>query len=162
MHDHKGLQAASGVRQRLHRVRARQVVLATGAFERPLVFAHNDIPGVMQASSVSTYINRYAVAPGNRLVLATNNDNAYQTAIDWHTSGREVVAVVDSRPAANGTVVERALALGIKVFFAHGLIEAVGRKRVRQALIAPINQQGTRVVGPSESLRCDLIATSGG
>ena len=160
--DHKGLQAASGVRQRLHRVRAKQVVLATGAFERPLVFAHNDIPGVMQASAVSTYINRYAVAPGNRLVLATNNDNAYQTAIDWHTSGREVVAVVDSRPAANGTLVGRALALGIKVFFAHGLIEAVGRKRVRQALIAPINQQGTEVVGPTESLRCDLIATSGG
>ncbi len=66
--DHLGLTAAQGVRQRMHRVRAAQVVLATGAFERPLVFAHNDIPGVMLASSVSTYVNRYGVAPGNKLV----------------------------------------------------------------------------------------------
>ena len=60
--DHLGLSAAVGSRQRLHRVRAKRVILATGAFERPLVFAHNDIPGVMQASSVSTYINRYGDA----------------------------------------------------------------------------------------------------
>ena len=99
--DHLGLSAGNGrqVRQRMHRVRAKQVVLATGAFERPLVFAHNDIPGVMQASSVSTYVNRYGVAPGSKLILATTNDNAYQTAIDWHTAGGEVVAVVDSRQA---------------------------------------------------------------
>ena len=103
--DHLGISAASGSRQRLHRVRAKRVILATGAFERPLVFAHNDIPGVMQASSVSTYINRYGVAPGNRMVLFTTNDNAYQTAIDWHRAGRAVVAVVDSRSAPSGEIV---------------------------------------------------------
>ena len=106
--DHLGISAASGSRQRLHSVRAKRVILATGAFERPLVFAHNDIPGVMQASSVSTYINRYGVAPGNRMVLFTTNDNAYQTAIDWHRTGRTIVAVIDSRSAPRGQLVERA------------------------------------------------------
>jgi sarcosine oxidase subunit alpha len=85
-------------------VRAKRVILATGAFERPLVFAHNDIPGVMQASSVSTYINRYGVAPGNKWCCFTTNDNAYQTAIDWHRAGRAVVAVVDCRAAPEGEI----------------------------------------------------------
>ncbi|MBT6693684.1 MAG: sarcosine oxidase subunit alpha family protein [Porticoccaceae bacterium] len=160
--DHLGISTASGPRQRMHRVRASQVVLATGAFERPLVFAHNDIPGVMLASSVSTYVNRFGVAPGNRLVLATTNDNAYQTALDWHYIGRTVVAVVDSRTGPNGDLVEQVRALGIQILEGHGLIEAVGSKRVRKALVAPINIEGTKVTGSVQVIACDLIASSGG
>ena len=63
--DHRRLTAQSGApRQRLHRVRARQVILATGAIERPLVFGNNDVPGVMLAGAVRTYLNRYGVAAG--------------------------------------------------------------------------------------------------
>ena len=162
--DHLGLSAGNGrqVRQRMHRVRAKQVVLATGAFERPLVFAHNDIPGVMQASSVSTYVNRYGVAPGSKLILATTNDNAYQTAIDWHTAGRDVVAVVDSRQSPNGELVEQARALGIQIEVGHGVIEAKGGKRVRAAMVAPLNESGSAITGEVKRLPCDLIATSGG
>lgn len=160
--DHLGISSASGPRQCMHRVRAAQVVLATGAFERPLVFAHNDIPGVMLASSVSTYVNRFGVAPGSRLVLATTNDNAYQTAIDWHHAGRSVVSVVDSRTSPRGQLVEQVRALGIQILEGHGLIEAVGGKRVRKALVAPINPEGSKVTGPVQSLACDLIASSGG
>ena len=160
--DHLGISAASGSRQRLHRVRAKRVILATGAFERPLVFAHNDIPGVMQASSVSTYINRYAVAPGQRMVLFTTNDNAYQTAIDWHRTGRAVVAVVDSRPAPNGQIVQDVKDLGILVIAGSAVIEAQGGKRVKRALIAPLNADGTQITGAVQKLVCDLIACSGG
>ena len=160
--DHLGISSASGPRQCMHRVRAAQVVLATGAFERPLVFAHNDIPGVMLASSVSTYVNRFGVAPGSRLVVATTNDNAYQTAIDWHHAGRSVVSVVDSRTGPSGDLVEQVRALGIQILEGHGLIEAVGGKRVRKALVAPINPEGSKVTGPVQSLACDLIASSGG
>ena len=160
--DHLGLTSAHQVRQRIHRVRAAQVVLATGAFERPLVFAHNDIPGVMLASSVSTYVNRYGVAPGNKLVLFTTNDNAYQTALDWHQTGREVVAVIDTRAEPSGDIVAAVKALGIDVIAGHGLIEAQGRKRVKRALIAPINRAGTEVSGAVRALDCDLIACSGG
>ena len=160
--DHLGITSAAGTRQRLHRVRAKRVVLATGAFERPLVFAHNDIPGVMQASSVSTYINRYGVAPGKKLVLFTTNDNAYQTAIDWHNAGRTVVAIVDSRANPSGDLVAVAKALAIEVLAAHGVIEAVGGKRVKRALVAPLSETGAEIVGPVRSLDCDLIASSGG
>ncbi len=160
--DHLALTAQSGSRQRLHRVRAKQVVLATGAFERPLVFAHNDIPGVMQASSVSTYVNRYGVAPGNKMLLFTTNDNAYQTAIDWHNTGRSVVAVVDSRANPNGEIVSAVKALGIQIMAGHGVIEAQGGKRVKRALVAPLNAEGTEIIGPVKTLSCDLIASSGG
>ena len=82
----------------MHRVRAKWVVLATGAHERPLVFANNDVPGCMVAGAVSTYINRYGVVPGNELVLMTTNDNGYQAAY-W--TGRmpavSVAAIVDTR-----------------------------------------------------------------
>jgi NADPH-dependent 2,4-dienoyl-CoA reductase/sulfur reductase-like enzyme len=84
-------------RQRLHRIRAGQVILATGALARIPVFANNDRPGVMLASSVSTYITRYAVAPGQRMVLFACADAAYQTALDWLDAGLEVVAVIDPR-----------------------------------------------------------------
>ena len=160
--DHLGITASSGPRQYMHKVRAKQVVLATGAFERPLVFAHNDIPGVMQASSVSTYINRFSVAPGNKLVLATSNDNAYRTAIDWHNAGREVVAIIDSRYSPNGDLVVKAESMGIKIYDGHGLIEARGGKCVKSALIAPLSIGGTEVIGAVSQLACDLIATSGG
>ena len=160
--DHLGLKAACGPRQCMHRVRAKQVILATGAFERPLVFAHNDIPGVMQASSVSTYVNRFGVAPGQKLVLATNNDNAYRTALDWQSAGRHVVAVVDSRASPSGELVARVRELGIQVLDGCGVIEAKGSKRVRSALVAPLNSEGTQVVGAVQNLACDLIASSGG
>ena len=160
--DHVGLTAITGSRQRLHRVRAKQVVLATGAIERPLVFAHNDVPGVMLASSVSTYIQRYAVIPGQTLLLSTTNDGAYQTAIDWHQAGRHVAAIVDSRPQVNGPLIKTAKQLGIHVISGHAVIEALGKKRVTGAIIAPINSTGSALTGTPKTLACDLIASSGG
>ena len=160
--DHLGPGNVGGARQRLHRVRARQAVLATGAIERPLVFANNDLPGVMLASSVSAYVNRYAVAPGDRLVLFTTNDNAYRTAFDWQRVGREVVAVVDARRHPEGALVRSASEAGIEVIPGHGVIEAAGRRRVNGAVIAPLDVPGNVLAGPARQLDCDLIACSGG
>jgi len=160
--DHLGPAHGGGSRQRLHRVRARQAVLATGAIERPLVFANNDLPGVMLASSVSAYVNRYAVAPGDRLVLFTTNDGAYQTAMDWQRIGREVVAVVDARQHPEGALVQSAMEAGIDVIPGHGVIEALGRARVGSAVIAPLDHDSDTLTGPSRQLQCDLIAVSGG
>ena len=69
-------------RQRIWHIRANQVVLAPGAHERPLVFENNDRPGIMLASAVRTYLNRYAVAAGQRVVISTTNDSAYALAAD--------------------------------------------------------------------------------
>src|SRR6185369_10620719 len=95
-----------GPRERIWRVRAREVVLATGAIERPLVFANNDRPGVMLASAVSAFMNRYGVQPGTRAVVFTNNDSAYRTALRLVSAGIEVAAIVDSRPTAQGDLPE--------------------------------------------------------
>ena len=150
-------------RQRLHRIRAQETVLATGAVERPLVFAGNDLPGVMLASAVSVYVNRYAVAPGERLLLATTNDNAYRAALDWQRAGREVVAVLDARPAPSGALPEAARAVGIAVWPGHGLMEARGgADGVRRALAAPLSADSNTLAGPPRGFECDLVATSGG
>ncbi|TMD80684.1 MAG: FAD-binding protein [Chloroflexi bacterium] len=82
---------------RLWQIRARQVVLATGAHERPLVFANNDRPGILLAGAVRTYLNRYGVAPGTRGVVFTNNDTTAPLASDLRSAGIAVAAIIDIR-----------------------------------------------------------------
>lgn len=74
-----------------------RVILATGCLERPIAFAHNDRPGVMLSGAVRTYVRRFGVVPGKRVVIATNNDDAYQTAVAVKAAGGKVVAILDSR-----------------------------------------------------------------
>jgi len=161
--DHLSDQAANGqIRQRMHRVRAKWVVLATGCHERPLVFGNNDLPGIMLASAVSTYIRRYAVAPGKKLILMTTNDAAYQTAFDWADVGREVVAIVDTRANPTGACVAIAKERGLKVITGSAMIEAKGDRRVIGGLIAEINAAGDEVTGDFEAYQADIVASSGG
>ncbi|GIS15159.1 MAG: hypothetical protein CM15mP117_05910 [Alphaproteobacteria bacterium] len=74
-------------KQRLWKVRASKVILATGAIERPLVFSGNDLPGIMLSAAIRTYINRYEVLSGRRAIIFTNNDDAYFTALAIHKAG---------------------------------------------------------------------------
>ncbi len=151
-----------GVRERLWRVRARQVVLAQGSFERPLVYCNNDRPGVMLASAVSTYIHRYAVLPGRRAVVFTNNDSAYRAAIDLADAGAEVTAIVDSRPGGAGELGARAQALQIPVLAGHVVCDVAGRRRVRGAGIARWDGDCWDTVRSTIRIDCDLVAMSGG
>ncbi|WGI25861.1 sarcosine oxidase subunit alpha family protein [Halomonas alkaliantarctica] len=150
------------VRARLHRVRAGQVILSTGAHERPLVYAGNDVPGNLLAGAVSTYIRRYGVAPGRKLVLSTSNDYGYRAALDWKESGCEVVAIVDAREAPAGDWVDAARAQGIKIITGSAVIEAKGSNRVTAARVAKIDIEAFKVSGPVQELACDTIASSGG
>lgn len=150
------------VRSRMHRVRAGQVILATGAHERPLVYAGNDVPGNLLASAVSTYIRRYGVVPGRQLVLSTSNDDGYRAALDWKEAGCEVVAVVDAREAPAGDWVDAARAQGIKIITGSAVIEVKGSNRVTAARVAKIDIGAYRVSGPVQELACDTIASSGG
>ena len=149
-------------RHRLWKLRAKQVVLATGAIERPLVFADNDRPGVMLASACQAYVNRYAVKPGRRAVVFTNNDSAYGAAIDMRRAGVEVTAVVDLRDQPEGTLTDRAEAEGIKVLAGHAVIGTRGTRRISGVKVAPLNAEGDRVFGAGELIDCDLLAVSGG
>jgi sarcosine oxidase, subunit alpha len=161
--DHLGDRAAKGMaRQRMHRVRAQWVILATGALERPLVFANNDIPGSMLASAVTTYIERYAVVPGNELVLMTSNDDAYRCALAWAAAGRKVVAIVDSRASAEGDLVKQAQARGIRILFGSAVYEAEGSTRIKRVRVSGISADGKRLTGNTEAFNCDTVASSGG
>lgn len=150
------------VRQRMHRVRTKWTVLATGAHERPLVFGNNDIPGVMLASAVSVYLNRYGVAAGNDLVLMTTNDYAYQAALDWADSGRNVVAIVDTRSNPQGERVAQARERGLNIMTGSAVIDVKGSTRVKGAVIASIDTKGEKVTGTAATYACDTIASSGG
>ncbi|MDW5376364.1 sarcosine oxidase subunit alpha family protein [Halomonas sp. HP20-15] len=156
------LEGRRQTRSRLHRVRAGRVVLASGAHERPLVYAGNDVPGNLLAGAVSSYIRRYGVVPGSKLVLSTSNDHGYRAALDWFDAGREVVAIVDARANPEGELVERARAAGLKIIAGSAVIEAKGANRVSAARVAPIDVDGFRVIGEIKELTCDTIASSGG
>ncbi|WP_324732799.1 sarcosine oxidase subunit alpha [Pseudomonas paeninsulae] len=161
--DHLGDAAPMGeVRQRLHRVRAKRVVLAAGAHERPLVYGNNDVPGNMLAGAVSTYVRRYGVAPGKQLVLSTTNDYAYRVALDCLEAGIKVVAIADARSNPKGAWVEEARAKGLRVLTGSAVIEVRGSKRVSAARVAAIDPQAHKVTSPGEWLECDLVASSGG
>ncbi|MGA0264554.1 MAG: sarcosine oxidase subunit alpha family protein [Lysobacterales bacterium] len=148
----------AAVAQRLWRVRAEQVVLAQGAFERPLVFPNNDLPGIMLASAVSTYIRRYAVRPGQRLVVFTNNDSGYQAAIDWATADGQVEAIVDCREDSEGDLPRQAQSMGLRVISGAVVSGARGRSGLSGLEVASLAGPG----GSNQRLACDTLAVSGG
>jgi len=146
--------ATPGVFQRSWRVRARQVVIATGAMERPLVFDDNDRPGVMLASAVQTYIHRYAVAPGKRAVVFANNSSAYDVAADMVAAGIVVEGIVDVRTLVPAAALARVP--GVAVYPGHVVAGTKGRHQLRAVRVRPV------AGGPERRIACDLLATSGG
>ena len=161
--DHLGPAAPPGLpRQRLWKVRARQVVLATGAHERPLVFANNDRPGVMLASAVQTYVNRYAVRPGSRAVVVTNNDSAYAAALDLADAGVTIAALADLRPDPQGPLVTRVRDRGIEVLAGRAVVDTQGGRRLQAVEVGQIDDGARIVLGAPRRIACDLLCVSGG
>jgi sarcosine oxidase subunit alpha len=154
--------APGAPRERLWRVRSKQVVLAQGAIERPLVFCNNDRPGIMLASAVSQCIERYAVCPGQRAVIFTNNDSAYHTAITLHHAGAAVAAIVDSRAGGAGAVHAEVERLGIVVFKGHIVCDVSGKSVLQEVAIAAWSGDPAKTVEVSIRIACDLLAMSGG
>ena len=148
-------------RQRLWKVRARQVVLATGAHERPLVFRNNDRPGVMLASAAQSYVNRFAARPGNEAVVFTNNDSAYSAASDLTDAGVRCT-VVDVRPEPSDEDRNAARKKGIEVLVGHAVVSAEGGKRVTGVEVAPLNASASGYAEVPRNLKCDLLLMSGG
>lgn len=146
--------ASAGVFQRTWRVRAGQVVICSGAIERPLVFHDNDRPGVMLASAVQTYLHRYAVLPGRRAVVFTNNSSAYEVAADLLAAGIAVAAVVDARPSVPPEAAARVP--GVDVLAGHVVAATRGRLALRGVHVRP------RAGGATRFIACDLLPVSGG
>ena len=142
-------------RQTLWRTRARQVVLATGAIERPLVFPDNDRPGILLAAAARAYLNQYAVRPGGQAVVVTNNCSAYDTAADLAASGVEVIAIADLRFSVPAAALDRAPA-DTRVIAGTTVVGTRGR---RQGLRSVTIRGGD---GQALDLPCDLLCVSGG
>lgn len=147
-----------GPRHRLWRIRAKQIVTATGAIERPLSFAANDLPGVLLASAVRDYVVNYGVSIGDRTIVVTNSDDAYRTAIVLKEAGLDVPAIIDARTAANGALIDRARALGIRVEMGKGIAKVKGGKRVTGVALCAQAGEGAVL----EEIACDCVAMSGG
>jgi sarcosine oxidase, subunit alpha len=141
--DHLAAPPEGAPRERLWRVRARRVVLAQGALEKPLVFDGKDRPGVMIAGAADTYLGRYGVAVGRREMVATCHDSAWGAAFALARAGVEVPAIVDLRGEVARALLERARALGIEVLAGWTVTGTSGRLRVRSARINPL--QGGRM-----------------
>ncbi|MGR3376229.1 sarcosine oxidase subunit alpha family protein [Salipiger abyssi] len=154
--DHKP--GARGPRHRLWRIRCKQILAATGAIERPLSFAGNDVPGVMLASALRDYVVNYGVSAGDRTVVVTNNDDGYRTAIALKQAGLDVPAILDARPLGGGALMAEARALGIRVEPGRGIAKVLGGKRVTG--VATCLQAGEGAV--LEEIPCDAVAMSGG
>ncbi|WP_259782279.1 sarcosine oxidase subunit alpha family protein [Aestuariispira ectoiniformans] len=160
--DHLGPQDNTDIpRQRFWQIRAKEVVIAQGSVERPMLFGDNDRPGVMLASAVRTYINRFGVLPGREVVVFTNNDSAYRTAIDAVAAGA-TVHVVDTRKGPKGALVEKARSLGVDVHDNCGVIGTCGKKKVTGVDVMELNEAGDGVVGSSFHLSADIVAMSSG
>ncbi|MBT8087419.1 MAG: sarcosine oxidase subunit alpha family protein [Gammaproteobacteria bacterium] len=159
--DHLSKVERSGARERLWRVRAKQAVLAQGAFERPLVFCNNDRPGILLASAVSTYLNRFAVCPGERAVVFTNNSSAYQAAADLQAAGAEVV-IVDSRRAVPQAAARKAEHAGVTLLSGHVVVDTKGGKHIKAVRIGKWAGDGGDTVAGTITIDCDLLAMSGG
>jgi sarcosine oxidase subunit alpha len=147
-------------RERMWHLRAGEVVLATGAIERPLVFPENDRPGIMVAEAARAYVNRWAVLPGRRAVVATACDSAYRAALDLAAAGVEIAVIADLRPDPSGPLVDAARAAGIRVEPSTSVSGTRGRLRVKEAHLSRIAADGT--AGASEPVACDLLLMSGG
>lgn len=150
---------------RLYKLRAKAIVVATGVIEQPSVFRNNDLPGVMFASAAQRLIRLYGVKPGNRAVILAANDAAYGAALDLQEVGIAVSAIVDLRANPASTELSRAAkGAGIEIIAGHAIKEAIAaphKMGVRGAIIAPIVGEG-QLGANTRNLECDLILMSVG
>jgi sarcosine oxidase subunit alpha len=139
------------IRERLWRIRADRIVLATGAFERPLLFPDNDRPGVMLAGAVERYAAHYGVACGRRVVVATACDGGYGVADSLRNAGVDVAAIVDARMSPAAPALD-----GVPVRANHAVVAVAGKRAVTGVTIADL------ATNARERIDCDCIAVSGG
>jgi sarcosine oxidase, subunit alpha len=148
--DHLDSLPADMPRERLWQVRARNVVIAAGAVERPLIFPGNDLPGIMLAGAAHSYLHRYGVRVGSKVVIVTCNDDAYQTALDLQAAGTQVAAIADVRAASDGPLASAVRGAGINILNNATVQGTRGDQRI------------TGVVLGSTDLDCDALLMSGG
>ena len=151
--------------KRMYKVRAKQCIVASGAFEQHVVFRNNDLPGIIMSSAATRLMKLYAVKPGQKAIVLTGNDDGYLTALELQEHGVEVVALVDMRVANDSVELLAAVQnKGITVKQGHTVYEALaakGKRHIRAVDVREIVGQG-QVSQHSEIIDCDLLCMSAG
>ncbi len=146
-------------RERLWQVRAKQVVLATGALERPLVFPGNDRPGIMLAGAARTYLNRYGVLPGKNIACVVGHDDGYRAALELQQAGATIAVIADVRTKPVGRHIEQARQAGLPIRSGMTVTGTGGYLHVSSISIAPIVNGN---IDASVTIRCDTVLITGG
>ncbi len=145
---------------RLHKMRAREVVLATGAMGQPATFHNNDLPGIMLGTAAQRLIRTYGVRPGRRAAVYTNNDDGYGIALDLIDGGTEVAAVIDLRDEISPDERVKSIATqGVDIHHGHSITSAIaaeGNRHVTGVYAEPLTG------GFSVSVVCDLLCIAVG
>ena len=150
--DHLPVPSPDMPRERLWLVRARSVVIATGAIERPMVFPGNDRPGIMLASAAEAYLTRHGVVPGRRVAVTTSHDSAWHVAFALAAAGVTIAAILDRRDTPDTALLNKARAIGIPAFAGVEVTGTKGRRRIRSL----------RSSGGPGGVRCDTLLMSDG
>lgn len=148
-------------RQRYWVVRARQAIIATGMIERPIIFGNNDLPGIMLASAARTYVNRFSVSVGRKIVVFTNNNSAYDAAIDLSVAGSDVT-IIDTRPDIDDELIRSGLEAGVTLHQGKAIARANGRKSVRSVDVIEFDYTQLQPGKIKFNLTCDALLVSGG
>jgi sarcosine oxidase subunit alpha len=160
--DHKDTPAKGAPRHRHWTIRAKNVVLATGAFERPLVFPGNDRPGVMMASAAMRYANEYGVLAGEKIAVLANNDSAYRAAAALAKAGARIVAIADLRSDVSAACRTLASEAGAELLTGHAVIGTEGGKKLSGVKLAPFSATSGVSKGNARDIGADCLIVSGG
>jgi len=160
--DHRLTPGKGEPRQRHWSIRAGTVVLATGAFERPLVFPGNDRPGVMLASAAERYANEYGVLPGEKIAIFTNNDSAYRAAAVLREAGASIAAIVDVRTDISTAARDLATQAGAELLLGYAIVGAEGSKQLTGIKVQRFDNSSGVLSGEPRSIEADCLAMSGG
>jgi sarcosine oxidase subunit alpha len=160
--DHLDTPHPDSPRERQWQVRAREVVLATGAIERPMVFPGNDRPGIMLAGAARTYANRYGAVPGIRAVVITACDEAYRAALDLHEAGVYIALIADIRGHVDGPLVKATRHEGLPIQTGTTIVGTSGRLHVETVRLARVDDHGAVMDDTVQTMPCDLVLMSGG
>ncbi len=149
-------------RHRLLKIRAKKVISATGSIERPMIFDNNDRPGILLSSSIKRYADLFGVACGEKNILFTNNDSAYETAISLIQKGINIEAIIDIREEVDSKLVYEVEKNNIKIFKGFTVTDTSGYKRINRISIMQLSKDGQKVIGSKINLFCDCLGISGG
>ena len=160
--NHLPISKRKSTRERVWKIKAKKVILATGALERPLLFENNDKPGVMLSSAIQKYFSYYGVNPGENYIFYTNNDSAYKTIFELVAAGVKVEAVIDTRAEVSDGIKAKFKDTVINFYQGYGVIKANGCSALKSVTIQKLNEDRSSFTGEKITLEADLLAVSGG